>query len=567
MKYWNQSKFYSMNKDKKTLEFISKAQKKFGNQFDYSDTIYSGYRDTIIYSCKTHGIIDFQNAQDHLRSKNGCPKCSRNQKKTTEEIIHEFNLVHKNKYDYSKVVYINNKTKVEILCLAHGVFLQTPSDHLTNKGCPKCVGRNFTTNEILEKAREVHKNKYDYSNIVFKTKKDKVVINCPTHGEFIQKLENHLSGKGCPRCGIKKMIRSKISNYTQEDFLIEAEEIHKNKYDYSETIYIKKHEKVKIKCKYHGLFEVKAISHLKGVGCPECSNIRRTKKQTLDSEVFFQKCNEIHNNEYEYDKDSYINMQKMITYFCETHGKIEQQAQSHLKGVGCPKCAEIKRRKTIKKNLEINFWKIIKKNKIDTLFDLSKFKYKSIHKRSIATCSKHGDFLISPDNIKRGKGCPKCSSSKGEKAIQDYLANKKIDFSCEVKSKDLFYNSLFLVEHENTRFDFVLHKHKLIIEFDGKQHFAPVGFGADEKRTYEYFKRVIKKDKAKDELVHQSNYHIARIPYWEIDNIEFILGKILLPYNNIDVDKIATYSYENNRIKYEIEILGLGHPDIEDEEL
>lgn len=58
-------------------------------------------------------------------------------RKTTKEFIEEAKMVHGNKYDYSKVVYVNNNTKVEIICPEHGSFFQRPNDHLKKNGCPK----------------------------------------------------------------------------------------------------------------------------------------------------------------------------------------------------------------------------------------------------------------------------------------------------------------------------------------------------------------------------------------------------------------------------------------------
>ena len=70
--------------------------------------------------------------------KSGCPKCSGKHKKTTEEFIMESNLIHDFTYDYSKCEYVNAKTKVCIICPEHGEFYQKPNDHLCGRGCPTC---------------------------------------------------------------------------------------------------------------------------------------------------------------------------------------------------------------------------------------------------------------------------------------------------------------------------------------------------------------------------------------------------------------------------------------------
>lgn len=119
---------------------------------------------------------------------------------TTEGFIEKAKKLHDNKYDYSKAEYVNTNTKVCIICPEHGEFWQTPSNHLQGKGCPKCKGKNKTTEEFIEKANIIHNNKYDYSKVEYKSNRTKVCIICPEHGEFWQTPHEHLHGCGCPKC-------------------------------------------------------------------------------------------------------------------------------------------------------------------------------------------------------------------------------------------------------------------------------------------------------------------------------------------------------------------------------
>ena len=138
-------------------------------------------------------------------------------KLTTENFIERANKIHGNKYDYSKVKYVNNSTKICIICPEHGEFWQTPSNHLAGKGCIKCrhvkVGniRRKTLKSFIDEAKSIHGNKYDYSKMDYITAEKKVCIICPEHGEFWQNPSSHLNGAGCPKCngGIR---------LTQEEF-------------------------------------------------------------------------------------------------------------------------------------------------------------------------------------------------------------------------------------------------------------------------------------------------------------------------------------------------------------
>lgn len=185
-------------------------------------------------------------------------------KLTLEEFIERANEIHNNKYDYSKSKYVNVKTKVCVICPIHGEFYITPNHHLSGIGCPKCSGRLKTNEEIISQFVNVHGNKYDYSKVEYKGSTIKVCIICPQHGEFLQRPSDHLSGYGCPRCRSLRM--------NTESFIQKAREIHDDKYDYSITEYDGCRKHIKIKCNKHGIFEQMPYKHLQGHGCPYCQN-------------------------------------------------------------------------------------------------------------------------------------------------------------------------------------------------------------------------------------------------------------------------------------------------------
>ncbi|MBP3631249.1 MAG: hypothetical protein J6J23_07215, partial [Clostridia bacterium] len=177
---------------------------------------------------------------------------------------------HGDKYDYSKVVYKNINTKVTIICPIHGEFEQIGMNHILGQGCPKCAGKGLNQDEIIEKFRGVHGDKYDYSKVEYTDMHNKVCIICPKHGEFYQTPSKHLIGQGCRKCGYNE---NGINNrMTQEEFITRANEVHKNKYDYSKVEYKTSHDKIIIICPKHGEFEQLPYDHLHGHGCPSCSN-------------------------------------------------------------------------------------------------------------------------------------------------------------------------------------------------------------------------------------------------------------------------------------------------------
>jgi len=253
-------------------------------------------------------------------------------KSNKEEFIRRAKLVHGDKYDYSKVNYVNNRTKVIIICPEHGEFEQVPDSHLRGSGCPICRwkkakesirrAQGMTTDEFIERAKKVHGNKYDYSKVKYENTETKVCIICPKHGEFWQTPHHHLMGIGCPLCGQKK--------YGTEEFIERAKKIHGDKYDYSKTNFIGKKYKVIITCPIHGDFEQLPLNHLKGYGCPECGrHFGKQEKAVL--KLLKEKYEHV---EYQYTNNTFLKgLKKNLTldYFLPDYNiGIEYQGIQHF---------------------------------------------------------------------------------------------------------------------------------------------------------------------------------------------------------------------------------------------
>lgn len=250
------------------LRFIQKANVIHSNKYDYSKTKYIGNRFKVIITCSEHG--DFlQKAGNHLNG-SGCPSCFKERNKSNiNEFITRANNIHNNKYDYSKVIYINAMTKVIIICPIHGEFEQIPMSHVKGHGCNLCrheyikANSRDTLEEFLKKAKQTHSDKFNYDKVKYINSATKVLITCPEHGDFWQKPGMHIKGNGCQLCyGNKKS--------TAEEFIIKANVIHNNYFDYSKVVYTMNKDKVIIICPEHGEFLQSPNSHLRGNGCHRC---------------------------------------------------------------------------------------------------------------------------------------------------------------------------------------------------------------------------------------------------------------------------------------------------------
>lgn len=195
------------------------------------------------------------------------------ERKTNNQFIVDAQNVHGSKFDYSLVEYKTGKDKVAIICRipGHGVFYQQPSNHLMGNGCPTCSNnQRCSLEKFIDKARNRHGGKFDYSKVDYQGSYSLIEIGCPTHGWFSQKARDHLdSPHGCPKCYRVSVTKS------QEDYISSASAVHEDKYDYSKTEYIGINYKIHIICPYHGSFYQSPHTHLNGHGCPECGNALR----------------------------------------------------------------------------------------------------------------------------------------------------------------------------------------------------------------------------------------------------------------------------------------------------
>ena len=334
------------------------------------------------------------------------------------------NLKHNNNYDYSKVEYKNNSTKVSIICPEHGEFEQTPMAHLMcNVACPECY--KIKVNKLkyekskenkaifLEKAREKHNNKYDYSKVDYKNNSIKVTIICPEHGEFEQSPVAHIQANiPCPICYKihKNTIIIEQSKENKVIFLKKANLKHNNKYDYSKVYYKNNSIKVTIICREHGEFLQAPAKHLSSQGCAKCSG----SEKNIDKNRFIEKAFEKHGEKYEYTNVNYKDYSTKVEIYCPIHGIFKQSPVSHCSGKGCPKCG----REIVENARRSNTEEFIQKAKAvhDDKYDYSKINYINNSTNITIICKEHGEFKQAPHNHLRGKGCWKCGRKVTENA-------------------------------------------------------------------------------------------------------------------------------------------------------
>jgi hypothetical protein len=499
-------------KKNKVEKFISKAKKKYGNKYDYSEIEYINSTTEITILCTEHNISFKQSPSNHLRGWNGCPQCQKRQITDTESFIEKAKDIHTDKYDYSNVDYTDSKTKVKIICPDHGEFEQLPSHHIKGQTCPKCavnsraLKHKYDTKTFIEKAKEVHGDKYDYSKVDYTSSKVKVKIICPEHGEFQQSLEKHIHrGQGCPKCVknfkldtnsfITKSIKKHGDKYsydnvdyvnnttnviitcpehgdftqlpsvhlsgggcpkcvgknkTLEEVIQTFKSIQGDKYDYSKVTYVNNWTPIIITCREHGDFEQSYTTHIKGHGCPRCVGRLKTNADVIPE---FKK---VHGDKYDYSLVEYTKSADKVTILCPIHGKFEQCPTSHMIGSGCPSCKFDKI--SALKTKDISTFIEESKNMHGDKYDYSDVDYINCKKHVNIICPEHGSFLQIPDSHIRGNGCPKCGQKYNYSQIELTEYIKSLGFDVTENDKNVI---------SPLELDLYIPSKNIAIEFDG----------------------------------------------------------------------------------------------------
>ncbi len=222
------------NSNTKTTErFLKELQLVFGDIYDLSFVEYTKKHLPVKLVCSEHG--EFSKPPEQLLNGLGCPECVKETVRqkfayNTETFIARAREVHGDRFDYSKTIYGKNSfEKVLIGCEKHGFQLMNPTQHLVKTGCPECGKEaskekmRMTTEEFISRSNEVYDGEYTYEKSVYTGNKDKIVVTCKKHGDFVTNAGNHLSrnGGGCPKCAghvsyVETELVKRLAEYSPE---------------------------------------------------------------------------------------------------------------------------------------------------------------------------------------------------------------------------------------------------------------------------------------------------------------------------------------------------------------
>ena len=372
--------------------------------------------------------------------------------------------------------------------------------------------------EFLRLCRDKYGDRFEYPHLPESVKRSVISIICNKHGKIEMIARDHLRTKhGCPRCANEsKRISTDKSTLR---WVEKSRRKFKDRFDYSEISDNKKpNEEVEIICPTHGQILISLRTHYYSeTGCTHCGrelNLeRRIKYKSLDEAI--KAAREIHGDRYTYSDFDPID--KSIVIACEKHGTKRRLIYDHLTGRGCRMCGYQNR--TIAPDEFLT--RANKAHPVGYSYDVSELKTVNDKITITHDCGKVYRARVS--NHLSGQGCQRCRSSLGEARIGQFLEMNGIE-----------YIDQFAFENCRYRYDFCIPDLKILIEYDGEQHFRPVDYFGG----LEGFRKTQERDGDKNFLAKAHRFILIRVPYHCFDRLEMYLSRAIDKHFRYRVDGV-----------------------------
>ena len=473
------------NKKLTKEEYVAKARAKWGDAYDYSESVYVAGLSPITIRCIKHNHYFTVQAGNHISTKQrrfsaGCPICAQERLTAARALRENSIMAQIKKIRASKP----KKTSQEI---------------------------------FIEKAKAQYPD-YDYSKVEYKDRDTSVTLICPKHGVFAIRPRTLLSkekGKqphGCWECcGMKKPALNNSETF-KEDVLA----LYGDKYVFHCEDYKCKTSQIRVECKLHGEHKISADAIRHGSACIYCNG-------RLYPKDWIKNAKAVHGDKYVYDESKPPRIKSdRIRYKCPIHGWQETRYDCHVDlKCGCPVCAGYPNKLSAEQR-KANWVKRCKK-KYNDRFDYSQFVYVNNDTKGLVTCKEHHySYMIDPWMHLRGAGgCPFCTGSEGEVHIRTWLENHHINFvpQYSIPNENLF------CKRKHLMVDFYLPDYRMFIEMNGEQHYKNIAYFHQDSWTFE-------DQQIRDESLRQyskrHNVRLLVIKYDEIKKIPKILSAALI---------------------------------------
>jgi very-short-patch-repair endonuclease len=304
---------------------------------------------------------------------------------------------------------------------------------------------------------------------------------------------------------------------TTAEFVERARAKHGGRFDYSGAEYRGFRQPITLTCLSHGVFQTAPKYHLHSAagGCRKC--IRRTvnvEKLRMPAHEFIRRASAVHKGQYDYSALVYVKNNVPVSVVCRQHGPFRIRPDKHLIGHGCRQCAN----ERLSRKRRLSVWYLIERlmnREGPGNYDYNLRGYANMHSLIQIRCPKHGWFHQRVVSHLKGGGCAKCSCSRGEHRVREVLRS----FGVKYEEQARFAGCR---DRLKLPFDFHLPGHRVLIEYDGRQHFEK-----SELWGVNSFEHTQRHDAIKNRFAAEQGFRLIRIPYWDYDRIEEILRREL----------------------------------------
>ena len=435
-----------MGRIQSPAEWKAKASDIHEDKYDYSNSVYTGSNNKVSILCRTCGTIFPMVAAQHSSpsTRKGCPDCGKSKpnirtRASRDSFIEKGHAAHNYKYNYERVIYVNNETEVIITCLQHGDFNQKPRDHTRKdrpRGCPDCgpidggKKRSKTQEQFVIECQTRFGRRYGLDRVDYQGVGKEVELLCNHCNKYFPVQPNRLlsGNSGCPHCNPRsKLNRRNTCNSTQQkhtqfDIFISAAQVRfgTETFDFSMSNLNPKTQVVTVHCIKHGPFSLKSASFLRSnCPCKECSN---ELKRKVHGAKFIENGHSLFGGKFDYNLVNYIRSDFKVDIICNVHGKFEITPANHLKSkTGCTKCGLELAIEARRSNNEVFLKKAILKHNGKYLYP--KLGYKSKHSVIQVYCKIHDHtFGVPAHHHLSGQGCPLCSKEDRTYSLEQIVA-------------------------------------------------------------------------------------------------------------------------------------------------
>ena len=407
--------------------------------------------------------------------------------------------------------YKGSREKVKCRCNCGHEWEPIACSLTSGRGCPKCglikiaTKRRKSHEAFVEEVGNVNPNVIvigKYTNM-----HTKVECECQFGHRWFPFAMDVARGEGCPQCGLISRVAKRTK--THEQFVEEVRNINPDI-----TVvgtYKNSHTKIEFRCKEGHKWITTPNNVLSGKTCLTCANIQSSLRQRKTHEQFVKELKNIHPDITVIGE--YVNSNTKIEFMC-SKGHIWKSAPSNLlSGCSCPFCKGEKISALKFKTHEQFLGEVLELGIDVTVLGT----YHSAREHILCRCNKcNREWMITPNNLLRGFGCPKCKKSKGEQAVEEYLIAHNIVFETQKRFADC-------IDQRPLPFDFYLPEYNMLIEYQGAQHYmATHRMGDEEKLIYRQKHDCIKREYCKDKGIN-----LLEIPYTNLNQVSEILSDVL----------------------------------------